>query len=78
MELFGEGNFKLGDIKKIETTNDFDNLDEDKRDCQLVSTYEECVTKKYLETLKIKCDCLPYNLQNYSSSDKEVYYCYCL
>ena len=72
MEQFGEGNFRLGDVKQIETTPDFDTLDEEARECQLESTYEECVTNNYLDTLKKDCGCLPFNLQNYSSSIEEV------
>ena len=73
VEQYGEGNFKLGDIKMVETTDDYYSLDEETRGCQAgSSSLEDCVTEKYLEALIVKCSCLPYSLQNYTNSDKEV------
>ena len=68
----GEGSFKLGDVKQIRTTPDFTSLDENIRGCQTETSYEDCTTHKYIEALKQKCACLPFNLQNYSSYNEEV------
>ena len=67
-ELNGEGNFKLGDVKQIRTTPDFTSMDKNTIGCQTESSYEDCITHKYLEMLWKKCDCLPFHLQNYSST----------
>ena len=75
MEQFGEGHFRLGNIKEITTTSDFETLTEESRECQLESSFEDCVTEKYLEALKEECRCLPFNLQNYSSSVEEFDLC---
>ena len=72
MEQYGEGNFKLGDIKMVETTEDYYSLDEETRGCQAGSRFEDCITEKYLETLIEKCSCLPYSLHNYTNGDKKV------
>ena len=66
----GEGNFRLADIKQMEITDDFTSLDENVRKCQTEIRKEDCVTKKYLENMKRTCNCLPFQLQNYSSHDK--------
>ena len=75
MEQFGEGHFRLGNIKQITTTSDFETLTEESRECQLESSFEDCVTEKYLEALKEECRCMPFNLQNYSYSVEEFDLC---
>ena len=69
VELLGEGNFRLGDVKQVVTTKDFNSLDESTRGCQMETSFEDCVTKKSLETLVNICNCMPYNLKNYSIAD---------
>ena len=70
MELHGDGNFKLENVKQMKITKDFRALDEQSRKCQTKISFEDCVTKKYLESMKANCKCLPYNLQNYSLGEK--------
>ena len=72
VQQYGEGNYKLGDVKMVKSTADFYSLDEATIRCQKDSRYEDCVTKKYLEALVAKCSCLPFNLLNYTNADKEV------
>ena len=69
MELLGEGNFRLGDVKEVKITKDFASLDETTKGCQTETSFEDCVTKKSLETLVNICNCMPYNLKNYSIAD---------
>ena len=70
----GEGNFRLGDVKQVVTTEDFDSLDESIKGCQMETSFEDCVTKNSLETLVNICNCIPYNLKNYSIADEKVKY----
>ena len=70
MELYGEGNYAIGDVKEITITNDFENLDEQTTKCQTNNNIEDCVAEMVLEELKKKCECLPFNLQNFSRNDK--------
>ena len=70
MELHGDGNFKLENVKQMTITKDFMALDEQSRKCQTKISFEDCVTQKYLESMKAICKCLPYNLQNYSLGEK--------
>ena len=63
----------MGDVKEIITTDAYNSMDENIRGCQTESSYEDCVTQKYLKILKNKCKCLPFNLQNYSSAENKVH-----
>ena len=74
MEQYGEGNFRLGDVKQIRTTADFTSMDKDIIGCQTDTSYENCVTDMYLEALINECSCLPYSLQNYTN-DMRVRVC---
>ena len=38
------------------------------------TSFEDCVTKNSLETLVNICNCIPYNLKNYSIADEKVKY----
>ena len=70
MELYGEGNYAIGDVKDITITNAFQNLDEKTTKCQTNNNIEDCVTKTVLEELKKKCECSPFHLQNFSRNDE--------
>ena len=72
MEQYGEGNFRLGDVRMVSTTQDFHSLGEETRGCQSESSFEDCVTEKYLEKLIAECSCLPFSLQNYTNDKKKV------
>ena len=50
-------------------TDSFFTLDEDIRKCQ-EKPKDDCSTRKYLEDLKNKCQCLPFQLR--SLIDKDV------
>ena len=49
-------------IKEIKVTNSFLSLDKDIRGCQEESN-DECTTRKYMNTLMNKCQCLPFHLR---------------
>ena len=49
-------------IKEISVTDSFLSLDKDIRGCQEES-YDECTTRKYMNTLMNKCQCLPFHLR---------------
>ena len=72
MELLGEGNFRLGDVKEVKITEDFASLDETIKECQTETSFEDCVTQISLETLVNTCDCIPYSLKNYSNDEEKV------
>ena len=72
MKHFGEGNYELGNIQEVKTTEDFRSQNIKIRECQTESTWEDCVTKRYRKLLIDRCSCLPFNLQNYSSNNEQV------
>ena len=76
MEQYGEGNFRLGDVRMVSTTQDFHSLGEETRGCQSKLSFEDCVTEKYLEALTAECSCLPFSLQNYTNDKKKVTFIY--
>ena len=72
MELLGEGNFRLGDVKEVKITEDFASLDETTKGCQTETSFEDCVTNISLGTLVNTCNCIPYSLKNYSDDEEKV------
>ena len=72
VELSGEGNYGLGDVKQVAITDDFASMDEQTRNCQTESSFEDCVTQNILKNIVENCKCLPYNLKNYSSNEYQV------
>ena len=50
-------------IKEITATESFKNMDQNVKKCQNVESFEECVTRKYIEVLVDKCNCLPIDLR---------------
>ena len=69
--LYGEGDYALTDVKEIDTTEAFLNLDENVKLCQNVESYEKCQAKEYIKNGLKKCNCTPYELRNF---DKMVNY----
>ena len=72
MELSGEGNYGLGNVKQVAITDEFASLDERTKNCQTKSSFDDCITQNILTSLIDTCKCLPYNLQNYSQTSKKV------
>ena len=52
----------LNIIKEITVTESFLSLDKDTRGCQEES-YDDCTTRKYINALILKCQCLPFKLR---------------
>ena len=59
LELFGEGQYNLNNIKEISVTDSFMGLDRASRKCQNIETYTDCKTRLYVEHLRKECGCLP-------------------
>ena len=57
--LYGEGEFNLNAIKEISVTESFLGLSQEAKGCQNTDTFNDCVTKNYIEKLRDKCGCLP-------------------
>ena len=66
--LYGEGNFVLTDVKEIDGTDNFLELDEDDKQCQGRETFQECQAREYIKTGLEKCKCTPYKMRNYSKT----------
>ena len=54
-------------VKEFKVTEDFLGLDEEKKGCQNQKTVDDCRTKSYFAAITSKCECVPFNLRNYSS-----------
>ena len=66
VNLYGEGQYVMSDVKQIDATEAFLNLDEKIRGCQNEITLEDCWVKKYFKDGIDKCQCIPYSFKNYS------------
>ena len=71
-KFYGSGNIRIKGVKQVQVTNDYLRLDMQTRGCQIESTYEDCVTDLYLDMLNEECNCLPFNLKNFSKHDDIV------
>ena len=63
VDLMGEGQYNLNNIKEISVTDSFMGLDRDSRKCQNIETYPDCKTRLYVEHLRKECGCLPLSLK---------------
>ena len=63
IKLFGEGSYAVSDVKEMEVTDEYLELDKNIRNCQTDESFESCSTRQYLDTLKSQCNCLPYALR---------------
>ena len=68
LKLQLEKKYHLNVIKEISVTDSFLTLDKDIRGCQ-VESFDDCTTEKYIDTLRNKCQCWPFQL----GLDKKVY-----
>ena len=46
-------------LKEISVTESFLGLSQEAKDCQNTETFNDCVTKNYLDQMRQKCGCLP-------------------
>ena len=66
--LFGEGSYALTEVTEVEGTEAYLGLDEEIRHCQNRETFHECQAREYLRNGLAKCNCIPYELRNYSKT----------
>ena len=68
--LYGDGNFAISDVKEVKVTEEFLGLDDSTKNCQNREPYENCTTRHYLETVQLKCNCVPYALKDFSKANQ--------
>ena len=49
-------------IEEIKATESFLGLDQEVRGCQTQESYQDCITRKYINKLLKTCDCLPLSM----------------
>ena len=57
-------------VKEIRITEAFANLRPDQRKCQTDEAFEECINDQLLSKMVKNCNCTPYQLSKFSSSNK--------
>ena len=62
----GKGDFALTDVKEMDGTEDFFDLDVKVRKCQNDESVLDCEMKKYLEIGRKECKCIPHHLRVFS------------
>ena len=70
LKLYGSGSYALSAVKEIVTTESFEKLSQDKRNCQYRQTYEDCTTAFFSKSIQHECNCTLYSLRNYSRLDE--------
>ena len=63
IQLVGEGNYNLNELKMIEVTDSYLGLSQDTRGCQNEEPQDRCTTRVHRETLLTQCGCLPFNMR---------------
>ena len=64
--------YRLYVVKEVTVTDSFLTLPVKTKKCQKEQTFDECTTQRYIENLKMKCNCLPLHMglsQEASSKD---------
>ena len=59
--VYGPGSYGMNVLKKMTGTKSFEQLPDRQKKC-LVHNREECQTRKYLNQVKMKCQCIPWAL----------------
>ena len=77
LELPLDMEYNLNVVEEITTTDSFLSLDESIRQCQEES-YDECTTRKYMNTLIRNCQCLPFKLRLTDEVGKMYRWIFCL
>ena len=62
LKLSLDKKYSLNVIKEISVTDSFLTLDLSARGCQ-VEPYDDCVSRKYVDSLLKNCNCLPFQLR---------------
>ena len=66
LRLYGSGDYAFTNLKEMEGTEEFLELDEDVKKCQARESVVDCSAREYLESGRKHCGCVPYHLRNYS------------
>ena len=66
-----ENEYNLNVVKEISATESFLSMDRGISKCEDDETYDECVTKNYINDLKDRCKCLPLSLSLNSMDEVE-------
>ena len=64
--MYGSGKYSLDSVKEIRVTDGFKTLKENQKKCQTAQTYEQCLTNLLQLKMKEACNCIPYELANFS------------
>ena len=63
VQLVGEGEYNLNNLKEIKVTEAYLGLDQDIRECQNEEPFYNCTTRHYIDNLLSNCGCLPLNIK---------------
>ena len=55
--------YNLDAIKEIKVTDSFLSLSQDVIECQNEESYDDCATKKYIDSVLDQCECVPFNIR---------------
>ena len=66
LRLYGGGDYEFTNVKEMNVTEEFLELDEDVKKCQNNESVVDCAAREYLESGRKECQCVPFNLRNYS------------
>ena len=64
--LYGEGNYALTDIKEIDVTKPFMNLNNRLKLCQDTETQADCRSREYKRKGAVECGCTPFSIRDFT------------
>ena len=62
LQLFGDGNYALSNVKEIKVSESFLNLESKVKKCQTQELLEECTSRQFMEKMIEGCNCTPFGL----------------
>ena len=72
MKELGGGIYSISAVKEIKVTDGFHSLTEEQKQCQILETYEDCMTQQLWDRMNKNCGCIPFELQNFTSSSVRI------
>ena len=64
--MYGSGIYSMEVVKEIRTTQSFNTLDVEQKQCQSEETFEHCLSTNLLMEIKENCNCVPYELASFT------------
>ena len=64
--MHGNGIYSMEVVKEIRTTQSFNTLDVEQKECQSMETVENCFSTHLLKKIKENCKCVPYELASFT------------